>query len=89
MNRSCKKPRGNRLTPLRGAVTPVIRNTSLCKRHKVSHGVMSYRTKYNPLRIKLNVKVALDVERVGSEWILNLQEDTRKMVHYKWASLLP
>lgn len=30
---------------------------------------MSYRTKYNPLRIKLNVKVAVDVERVGSEWI--------------------
>ena len=74
---------------MRGAVTPVIRNTSLNKRQKVSHGVMSYRTKYNPLRIKLNVKVALDVERVGSEWILNLQEDTRKMVHYKWASLLP
>lgn len=30
---------------------------------------MSYRTKYNPLRIKLNVKFAVDVERVGSEWI--------------------
>lgn len=30
---------------------------------------MSYRTKYNPLRIKLNVKVAVDVERVGTEWI--------------------
>ena len=74
---------------MRGAVTPVIRNTSLCKPHKVSHGVMSYRTKYNPLRIKLNVKVALNEEGVGSEWILNLQEDTRKIVHSKWASLLP
>ena len=63
-----------------GAVTPVIRNTSLCKRHKVSHGVMSFRTKYNLLRIKLNVKVA---------WILNVPENTWKMVHSKGASLLP
>ena len=69
MNCTCKgKAAWQKALSNAGGCYPVIKNTSLCKRHKVSHGVMSYRTKYNPLRIKLNVKVALDVERVGSEW---------------------